>query len=78
MRQITRREQEIAVAARMLATSWFNTAAAYFNLARIDEARAFAEKVASDKQFGERAKELLKRLESPQTAQPTLRRIQPN
>ena len=29
-RQVARREQEIATAGRMLATSWFNTAVAYF------------------------------------------------
>jgi hypothetical protein len=46
----------------MIVTSWFNTAVAYFSLARKDEARQFAEKVADDEQFGDRAKEILARL----------------
>jgi hypothetical protein len=47
----------------MMATSWFNTAVAYFNLSRKSDARQYAEKVAGDEQFGERAKELLTRLD---------------
>ena len=43
----------------MLATSWFNIAVAYYNLSRKAEARQFAEKVADDEQFGERAREIL-------------------
>ena len=39
-RQIARREQQLAAQARMRATSWFNTAAACFNLSRHDEAQA--------------------------------------
>jgi tetratricopeptide (TPR) repeat protein len=58
-RQIARREQQIATARRMLATSSFNTAVAYYNLSRKTEARQFAEKVAQDEQFGERAREIL-------------------
>jgi hypothetical protein len=46
----------------MLATSWFNTAVAYFNLEQPSDARAFAEKVEADEQFGARARELLARL----------------
>ena len=61
-RQIARREQYIAEGRRMIATSWFNIAVAYYNLSRKDEARQFAEKVADDEQFGERAKEILTRL----------------
>jgi hypothetical protein len=61
-RQVARREQQIAAAGRMLATSFFNTAVACFNLLRFDEARSFATKVADDDQFAERARELLKRL----------------
>jgi hypothetical protein len=63
-RQIEGREQQIDAAGRMLATSWFNTAVAFFNVSRTDQARIFAEKVAKDDQFGERANELLKRLGS--------------
>lgn len=46
----------------MTATSSFNTAAAYYNLSRGALARPFAEKVAADEQFGERARDLLSRL----------------
>jgi tetratricopeptide (TPR) repeat protein len=61
-RQIAKREQQIAAAGRMLATSWFNTAIAYYNLSRPTEARQYAEKVLGDEQFGERARDLLSRL----------------
>jgi tetratricopeptide (TPR) repeat protein len=61
-KKIARREQYIAKGRRMQATSWFDIAVAYYNLSRKDEARQFAEKVASDEQFGERAKEILARL----------------
>jgi tetratricopeptide (TPR) repeat protein len=58
-RQIAKREQQIVLARRMIATSSFNTAVAYYNLSRKAEARQFAEKVAEDEQFGERAREIL-------------------
>jgi tetratricopeptide (TPR) repeat protein len=61
-RSIARREQQIASARRMRATSSFNTAVAYYNLSRGAEARPFAEQVANDDQFGERARDLLSRL----------------
>jgi hypothetical protein len=61
-RQIRRREQDIVKGRRMKATSWFNTAVSYYSLSRKDEARQYAEKVADDEQFGERARELLSRL----------------
>lgn len=61
-RQIARREKRIAEGRRMMATSCYNTAVAYFSLSRKDEARQFAEKVSADEQFGERAKEILARL----------------
>ena len=61
-RQIARREQQIASAVRMRATCWFNAAVANFNLSKPAEARRFAEKVNTDEQFGERARELLTRL----------------
>jgi tetratricopeptide (TPR) repeat protein len=61
-RLIARHEQQLAADARMRATVWFNAAAANFNLARTDEARRFAEKVADDEQFGERARTLLQRI----------------
>ena len=61
-RQIARREKAIANGRRMIATSWFNTAVAYYSLSRNDDARQFAEKVVGDEQFGERAREILSRL----------------
>ena len=60
--KIGRREQYIAKARRQIATSWFDIAVAYYNLARRSEARQFAEKVAADEQFGERARDLMARL----------------
>ena len=62
IRQIRKREQDIAKGRRMTATSWFNIAVSYYSLSRKDEAREYAEKVADDEQFGERARDLLSRL----------------
>jgi hypothetical protein len=61
-RLIARREAQLASDTRMRATSWFNAAAASFNLARTSEARRFAEKVADDVFYGERARSLLEKL----------------
>jgi tetratricopeptide (TPR) repeat protein len=61
-RQIARREQQIADGRRRIAASWFDVAVADFSQAKKDEARAYAEKVIDDEQFGERARELLARL----------------
>jgi tetratricopeptide (TPR) repeat protein len=61
-KKIARREQYIAKGRRMQVTSWFDIAVAYYNLSRKEEARQFADKVARDEQFGERAKEILARL----------------
>jgi tetratricopeptide (TPR) repeat protein len=61
-RQIARRERDIANGRRMLATSWFDAAVACFTLARTEEARRFAERVADDQQYGDRAREILSRL----------------
>jgi len=60
--KIARREQYIAKGRRQIATSWFAIAVAYYNLSRKTEARQFAEKVADDDLFGERARELMARL----------------
>jgi tetratricopeptide (TPR) repeat protein len=62
MRQIAARRQQLETADRMLAQSWFNAAADYFNLARKAEARQYADKVVNDPQFGARARDLLIRL----------------
>ena len=61
-RRIARREQQIASGRRMLAQSSFNTAVAYYNLSQYADARSFAEKVADDVQFGDRAREIISRL----------------
>jgi tetratricopeptide (TPR) repeat protein len=61
-RQVRKREQQIAGNRRTIVTSWYNIAVSYFSLSRRDDARQFAEKVAADDQFGERARELLARL----------------
>ena len=63
MRQITRREGQIASGRRMLAASWFNTAVADFNLARKADARQLAERLTSDDEFGGRAREILSLLD---------------
>ena len=62
-RQIARREAQIEAAARMQSTSWFNIAVANFNLGNKEEARQYAERVMSDEQFAERARDILKRLQ---------------
>jgi tetratricopeptide (TPR) repeat protein len=64
-RQIGRREQQIASEIRMRASSWFDAAAANFNLSRHDEARRFVEKLVDDEQFADRARDLLARLKQP-------------
>lgn len=61
-KKIAKREQLIAAGRRMRAQSWFNTAVAYFNLAKKDDARGFAQKVIDDEVFGERARDLIVRL----------------
>ena len=58
-RQIARREAQIAGAARMLVTAWFNTAVASFNLGAREEARRYADRVVDDERFGERARDIL-------------------
>ena len=63
-RQIARYERQIAADIRMQASSWFDAAAANFNLSRHEEARRFAEKVADDEQLAERVRDLLSRLTS--------------
>jgi tetratricopeptide (TPR) repeat protein len=60
--KIARREQYIAKGRRQIATSYFDTAVACYNLSRKSEAQQYAEKVAGDEQFSARAKEILSRL----------------
>ena len=61
-RQIAKREQQVGSATRMRASSWFDAAAANFNLARRDEARRFAERLLDDEQYRDRARDLMARL----------------
>ncbi|HVH28243.1 MAG TPA: hypothetical protein VM818_15865 [Vicinamibacterales bacterium] len=63
-RQIARREQRITMEGRMRATARFNAAVALFNVSRYGEAKAYAERLTDDEQFGERARLLLSRLPS--------------
>ena len=60
--KIARRQQYIAKGRRQMATSWFDTAVACYNLSRKADAQEYAEKVADDEQFGARARDLLARL----------------
>jgi tetratricopeptide (TPR) repeat protein len=60
--KIERRRQWIAKGRRQMATSWFDTAVASYNLSRKADAQQYAEKVVDDEQFGARAKEILSRL----------------
>ena len=60
--KIARREQYIAKGRRQIATSYFDTAVACYNLSRKSEAQQYADKVVDDEQFGARAKEILSRL----------------
>jgi tetratricopeptide (TPR) repeat protein len=64
-RQIARRQQQIRSETRMRAASWFDAAAASYNLSRKDEAKQFAEKLLDDEQYRDRASDLLARLRSP-------------
>jgi tetratricopeptide (TPR) repeat protein len=60
--KIARRRQYIEKGRRQIATAWFDTAVACYNLARRREAQQYAEKVVDDQQFGDRAREILSRL----------------
>ena len=60
--KIARREQYIAKGRRQIATSYFDTAVACYNLSRKSEAQQYAQKVADDDQFGARAREILSRV----------------
>ena len=60
--QIAKRKQQMASAVRMRAASWFDAAAANFNLSRPDEAKRFAEQLLDDEQYGDRARDLITRL----------------
>ena len=57
-----KRAQQIASETRMRASSWFDAAAANFNLSRRDAAKRFAEKLLDDEQYRDRARDLIARL----------------
>jgi hypothetical protein len=61
-RQIDKRQQQIRSETRMRAASWYDAAAANYNLSRKDAARQFAEKLLDDEQYGDRARDLIARL----------------
>jgi tetratricopeptide (TPR) repeat protein len=61
-RQVAKREQQVASETRMRASSWFDAAAANFNLSRRDDAKRFAEKLLDDEQYRDRARDLIARL----------------
>jgi len=60
--KIDRRRQWIAKGRRQMATAWFDTAVASYNLSRKADAQQYAEKVVDDEQFGARAREILSRV----------------
>jgi tetratricopeptide (TPR) repeat protein len=60
--KIQRREQYIAKGRRQMATSFYDIAVASYNLQRPADAREYAQRVADDEQFGDRAKEILSRI----------------
>jgi tetratricopeptide (TPR) repeat protein len=61
-RQIAKRQQQIRSGTRMRAASWYDAAAANYNLSRKEAARQFAEKLLDDEQYGDRARDLIARL----------------
>lgn len=61
-RQVSKRQQQIRSDTRMRAASWFDAAAASYNLSRKDDAKRFAEKLLDDDQYGDRARDLIARL----------------
>jgi hypothetical protein len=58
-RMIAGREERLTADTRMLASCAYNAAVSSYNLSKKDDARRFAEQIADDEQFGERAKRLL-------------------
>jgi hypothetical protein len=61
-RQIKRREEQIASNRRMIVTSWYNTAVRLFQPINEGAGAEFAEKVITDDEFSERARQLLAQL----------------
>lgn len=64
MRIIAARERQIASGIRMRANCWYNGAVANYNLSKRDDAKELAQRIADDEQLGERARELLARLQN--------------
>jgi tetratricopeptide (TPR) repeat protein len=63
-RIIAARERQIASGIRMRANCWYNGAVANYNLSKRDEAKDLAQRITDDEQLGQRARELLARLEN--------------
>lgn len=61
-RSVARLQEQLATAGRRMKTSWFNAAVANFNQEQFGAARSYADRVADDEEFGERTRELLKRM----------------
>jgi tetratricopeptide (TPR) repeat protein len=61
-RQIAKRRQQVRSEARMRAATWYDAAAANYNLSKKDDAKRFAEKLLDDEQYGDRARDLIERL----------------
>jgi hypothetical protein len=61
-RQIAKRQDQTRSDTRMRAASWYDAAAANYNLSRKDAARQFAEKLLDDEQYRDRARDLIARL----------------
>ena len=63
-RIIAARERQIASGIRMRANCWYNGAVANYNLSKREEAKELAQRITDDEQLGERARELLSRLDN--------------
>jgi len=61
-RQIAKRQDQTRSDTRMRAASWYDAAAANYNLSRKKAARQFAEKLLDDEQYRDRARDLIARL----------------
>jgi len=64
VRIIAARERQIASGVRMRVNCWYNGAVANYNLSKREEAKELAQRIVDDEQLGERARELLARLDN--------------
>jgi hypothetical protein len=61
-RMLKKKENQLLVTRATRATAFYNAAASWFNLGRLDKARAAAERAAAHPLFKERATALLARM----------------